>query len=65
MFPLPRSTTTDITLDAVLARLSRHPAVDALVTVGSTGRGALTPISDYDVLVVLAKMPVPLQVGIT
>jgi hypothetical protein len=39
--------------------------VDGLVTVGSTGRDSLTPISDYDVLVVLAEMPVPLHVGIT
>jgi predicted nucleotidyltransferase len=65
VFPLPRSDTVDMTLDEVLARLSRNPAVDGLVTVGSTGRDSLTPISDYDVLVVLAEMPVPLHVGIT
>jgi hypothetical protein len=39
--------------------------VDGLVTVGSTGQSSFTPTSDYDVLVVLAEMPVPLQVGIT
>jgi predicted nucleotidyltransferase len=65
MFPLPHSDTADMTLDEVLARLSRHPDVDGLVTVGSTGRDSLTPISDYDVLVVLAEMPVRLHVGIT
>lgn len=65
MFPLPHSNTTNMTLEAVLAQLSRHPAVDGLVTVGSTGRDSLTPISDYDVLVLLAEMPVPLHVGIT
>jgi len=65
MFPLPHANTADMTLDVVLTRLSRHVVVDGLVTVGSTGRGSLTPISDYDVLVVLAEMPVPLRVGIT
>jgi predicted nucleotidyltransferase len=54
-----------MTLDEVLNQLSRHPAVEGLVTVGSTGRGSLTPCSDYDVLIVLAEMPVPMSVGIT
>ena len=39
--------------------------VDGLVTVDSNGTGTLTTISDYDVLVVLAEMPVPLHLGIT
>jgi hypothetical protein len=65
MFPLPHSSTASMALEDVLARLSRHHAVDGLVTVGSTGRGTLTPVSDYDLLVVLAEMPVPLHVGIT
>jgi predicted nucleotidyltransferase len=65
MVPLPHAKTADMTLDTVLARLGRHGLVDGLVTVGSTGRDSLTPTSDYDVLVVLAEMPVPLHVGIT
>lgn len=65
MFPLPPSNTSEMTLDEVLTQLSRHPAVEGLVTVGSTGRSSLTPSSDYDVLIVLAEMPVPLSVGIT
>lgn len=65
MFPLPHSRTVDMTLDAVLTRLSRHPSVDGLVAVGSTDRSSFTPASDYDILVVLAAMPVPLQVGLT
>jgi hypothetical protein len=65
MFPLPHATTNEMPLEAVLTQLSHHPAVDGLVTVGSTGRSTLTPSSDYDVLVVLVEMPVPLSVGIT
>lgn len=65
MFSLPHASTADMTLNAVLDRLRRHPAVEGLVLVGSAGRDTLTPASDYDVLVVLAEMPVPLQVGIT
>jgi predicted nucleotidyltransferase len=65
MFPLPHASTADMALDEVLARLSRHSAVDGLVIVGSASRDALTPVSDYDVLVVLAETPVPLHVGIT
>ena len=65
MFPLPHSSTADMSLDAVLAQLSRHPGVEGLVTVGSTGKSSLTPASDYDLLVVLREMPLPLEVGIT
>lgn len=54
-----------MTLAEVLARLRAHPAVEGLVTVGSTGQDSLTPASDYDVLIVLADMPAPLRVGIT
>jgi predicted nucleotidyltransferase len=65
VFPQPHATTTGITLDETLARLARHPAVDGLVTIGSTGRKTLTPVSDYDIVVVLSEMPLPLGVGIT
>ena len=65
MFPLPHASTADMALDEVLARLSRHSAVDGLVIVGSAARDALTPVSDYDLLVVLGETPVPLHVGIT
>jgi predicted nucleotidyltransferase len=65
MFPLPQSSTADLTLDEVIALLGRHPAVDGLLTIGSTGREALTPTSDYDLVVVLAESPLQLGVGIT
>jgi predicted nucleotidyltransferase len=65
MFPLPPASTAALPLSAVLARLSRHPAVDGLVLVGSAARAALTAASDYDLLVVLAELPPSLHVGIT
>ncbi len=65
MLPLPHASTANMTLDEVLSLLSRHPLVDGLVTVGSTGRVTFTPTSDYDLLVVLAETLVPLHVGIT
>jgi hypothetical protein len=65
LFPLPQSSTAELTLDEVLARLSRHPAVDGLLTIGSTGRASLAPLSDYDLVVVLGDPPLALGVGIT
>ena len=53
-----------MTLEVVLAQLSRHPLVEGLLTVGSTGKTSFTPNSDYDILILLKDMPVPLQVGI-
>jgi predicted nucleotidyltransferase len=64
-FPLPPSSTADLSLEQVIERLSRRSAVDGLLTIGSTGRDALTPTSDYDLVVVLGHSPVPLGVGIT
>lgn len=54
-----------LTLDQAIARLARRKAVDGIVIIGSAGRNALTPTSDYDLLVVLADMPVPLHVALT
>lgn len=65
MFPLPHASTATLTLEATLARISRHPAVVGLVLVGSAARAALTPASDYDLLVVLAEQPLSLHVGVT
>src|SRR6478609_1605444 len=48
----------DTSLDEVIANLSAHPAVDAVLTMGSTATGALHAASDYDLLVVLSEMPV-------
>jgi hypothetical protein len=54
-----------LTLDDVISRLARHLAVDGVLLVGSTGLPALTPASDYDMIVVLNEMPVPIHVALT
>jgi predicted nucleotidyltransferase len=52
-------------LDEVLIRLSRSNHVEGVLTLGSTRAGELHPHSDYDLLVVLSQMPVPLRVILT
>jgi hypothetical protein len=55
-----------MTLEEVVHRLSSHSAVEGLLLSGSAGHGkVITPASDYDVLVVLSLMPLPLQLGLT
>jgi predicted nucleotidyltransferase len=68
MKPMPearQSTSTDSSLSEIVSRLSRHPAVDALLLAGSASRNELNPASDYDLVVVLSTMPIPLHVGVT
>ncbi len=60
-----KSTTDSATLNEVTDRLSRRPAVDGLVVIGSASRGELNPASDYDLVVILSVMTVPLHVGVT
>lgn len=59
------SSTTALPLTAVLGRLAAHPDVDGILLMGSTGTAALTPASDYDLLLVLAALPVPLRLVTT
>lgn len=54
-----------LTLDAILARLTQRTVVEGVVLIGSTGTPALTPSSDYDLIVVLSEMPAPLHVALT
>ncbi|MCE7989429.1 MAG: hypothetical protein DYG89_50400 [Caldilinea sp. CFX5] len=64
--PITRqSTTKTLALEEVIARLSQQAAVDGLVVVGSAAQEQLTPASDYDLVLILAAMPVPLHVGVT
>ena len=66
MFPTTLSKSTTMALEEVVHRLSSHPVVEGILLSGSVGQGkALTPASDYDMLVVLSRMPVPLQLGLT
>lgn len=60
-----RSTTNDRSFEEVLAGLGRHDAVDGLVVIGSARSGNLSPSSDFDLVVVLSSMRVPLHVGVT
>ncbi len=60
-----RSTTDNATLNEVINRLSQHPSVDGLIVIGSASRGELNPASDYDLVVILSTMPLPLHVGVT
>lgn len=60
-----QSSTSTMTLKQVLNRLKLHPAVDGILLVGTTDSDKLTPVSDYDILIVLSESPVPLHVGVT
>ena len=60
-----RSLTNDLTIDVVIDKLTKQAMVDGLVLVGSAGQGTMTPASDYDLVLVLSTMPVPLHTGVT
>ena len=53
-----------MTLHELIERLSKNDIVDGMATIGSTGEGILDATSDYDVLIVLTKMPLPLKGGV-
>ena len=57
--------TVEMALDEVIRRLSRHPAVDGILVMGSTAGDAMRPESDYDLLVVLAGTDAPLFLIVT
>jgi len=52
-------------LDEVVARLAQHREVESIAILGSGATGILSPASDYDVLVVLSEMPVPVSLVLT
>ncbi len=54
-----------MTLDEVLGRLAQHDLVAGVLLLGSTGTEALTPTSDYDLLLVLADPSPPLRLVTT
>ena len=59
------SKTSATTFDEVLRRLQVQPVVDGLMVVGSAARGELQPASDYDLVVLISDMPVPVDMGVT
>ena len=59
------SETEGLSLDEVVGRLTGDERVLGIVLLGSTGDGSVTADSDYDLLLILAEMPVPLHVVFT
>jgi predicted nucleotidyltransferase len=57
--------TINCSLDEVIVRLRQHAAVDGILVMGSAADDRLTPHSDYDLLLVLDPMPVPLHLIFT
>jgi len=55
------SPTISLTLDEVIGRLSRRPEIVGVMVIGSTGGEHFKPYSDYDLLLVLDKLPVALR----
>ncbi len=55
-----------LTLNEVIARLSRRKSVEGLLTIGTTSGVKLTAASDYDLVIVLSELPEGLEpYGIT
>lgn len=65
MFPTVPNLPTDLALSALLERLSAAEEVVGILIMGSGGRDALTPSSDWDICVALAARPVPLWLTLT
>ena len=59
------ATTIDISLDAVVERLAKHPDVEGLVLLGSARTSHFKAMSDYDLLIVVSELPLPMRVGLT
>ncbi len=56
-YPTLPAATADLSLETVIARLAGRAAIEGVVLLGSTGRAAITPSSDYDVLLVTGTSP--------
>lgn len=65
VFPTAPATTATLPLNAVLARLTAREPVSGLLLMGTTGTDALTPTSDYDILLVLALPAAPVKLVVT
>lgn len=65
MFDPHISQTENMALDEVIARLRQNNVVEGILQIGSTPEESLHPHSDYDLLIVLREMPLPLRVLLT
>jgi len=54
----PRTLSNELTLDEVLARLAAHPPVEGLAVFGSRARQGNSPVSDYDLLILVSRLPI-------
>ena len=54
-----------LAVEEVVARLAEHGAVEGVFAIGSIGREAFNPQSDYDLILVLRRPPVRLRVALT
>ena len=64
MFPQSPSLTETWTLQEVVSRLAAHEDVAGIVLLGSTGTDNHTVRSDYDLLLVMREMPLPLYIEV-
>ena len=60
-----RSNTLSMTLQELIERLRSRDHIDGIVVIGSAARDELEPASDYDLVILLSAMPVPIDIGIT
>jgi len=65
MLPTIPSQGNNLSFEEATARLAANQAVDGLLTIGSASRDEITPVSDYDLIVIMREMPVPLRVALT
>ncbi len=54
-----------LTLEQVVERLAVHEMVEGVVVIGSLAGDTITPWSDYDILLVHRRLPLPLHVAYT
>lgn len=65
MPPIRGPLSAEMPLDLVVLRLAARAEIESVVLVGSGGRDELTVASDYDVVVVLVRRPVPISLILT
>ncbi len=54
----PQTLSHALTLDEVLARLAARPAVEGLALFGSRAGPGDSPVSDYDLLILVSRLPI-------